>query len=144
MKKKVVYVVVMIEADLRQLKDSTYAVEPLGVYTTPEEAQKYVDELEDITPESTNLETAYDVFEFELDAEPLMLAWLKKQDDLNRKAIEDAVIDLMKEGLVDQLIGEDGRFYYTLTDRGQKSFDEMKNDIPSNVKKFFKKDKDND
>ena len=41
---------------------------------------------------------------------------------------------LMKKGYVDQLVGEDGHFYYTLTDFGK---DQMKS-IPEQIKKFFK------
>ena len=51
------------------------------------------------------------------------------------QTIQDAVLKLMKDGLVDQLIGEDGNFYYTLTDVGK---DKMKS-MPENIKKFFRK-----
>ena len=44
-------------------------------------------------------------------------------------------MELMNKGYVDQLIGEDGNFYYTLTDMGK---DKMKS-MPEQIKKFFRK-----
>ena len=46
--------------------------------------------------------------------------------------LSDQLIKLMNEGLVDQLVGEDGHFYYRLTDSGKKI-------AIKNRKKFFGK-----
>ena len=40
----------------------------------------------------------------------------------------------MKEGVLDQLVGEDGRFYYKLTEKGKK----RSKDISKDLKKFFR------
>ena len=139
-----VYVVVMIEADLKQMKDETYAVEPLGVYSSSQKALDYINELEKVNPISERYETVFDIFEFDMDKEPLMLKWMAKQKEIKERTIQDAVVDLMKEGMIDQLIGEDGHFYYVLTDLGKKSFDEMRKGVPEQIKKFLRKNQEED
>ena len=96
-----------------------------------------VSELEDNTTNTKEafIETAYDIFEFKVDEKPILLSWLKKEKEIFEESIQDAIINLMKKGYIDQLIGEDGNFYYTLTDIGKS---EMKS-IPEQVRKFFKK-----
>lgn len=130
-----VYVIVMISSQGKQ--DLSFSVEPLGVYSELEIAMDYVDKLETATTNDKSMfeETVYDVMEFDMDGEPLMLSWLKKEKKMLEDTIQDAVLKLMQDGLVDQLIGEDGHFYYTLTEIGKAK---MKN-MPENIKKFFRK-----
>ena len=118
-------------------QDPSFSVEPLGVYSELEIAMDYVDKLETATTNDKSMfdETVYDIMEFDMDGEPLMLSWLKKEKQMLEQTIQDAVLKLMQDGLVDQLIGEDGNFYYTLTDVGK---DKMKS-MPENIKKFFRK-----
>ena len=120
-------------------KESSFSVEPLGVYSELEIAMDYINKLESSTINDKSMfeETIYDVMEFDMDGEPLMLSWLKKEKEMLENSIQEAVLDLMKQGLVDQLIGEDGHFYYTLTDVGK---DKMKS-MPEQIKKFFRKGK---
>lgn len=138
--KRKVYVIVMIEGDL---EEHGFAVEPLGVFSSEKKAIKYAKELQDLTPKN-GAEVVYDVFDFGLDDEPFMLAFMKKQKEISDDLAQEMIIDLMKEGMVDQLIGEDGRFYYTLTKLGQKMFNEMKTGVPENVKKFLRKRQNDD
>ena len=112
----------------------SYSVEPLGIYSTLEEALDYSGQLEENTPKSSSIETVYDVFEFTLGEEPTLLKFLKAQQKMVEESVQESIITLMKKGYVDQLIGEDGHFYYTLTDFGK---DQMKS-IPEQIKKFFK------
>lgn len=130
-----VYIIVMISSQGKQ--DPSFSVEPLGVYSELEIAMDYVDKLETATTNDKSMfdETVYDIMEFDMDGEPLMLSWLKKEKQMLEQTIQDAVLKLMQDGLVDQLIGEDGNFYYTLTDVGK---DKMKS-MPENIKKFFRK-----
>ena len=128
-----VYAIVSITAEGKLIPN--YSVEPLGIYSTLEEALDYVDQLEESTPKSPSIETAYDVFEFELGKEPTLLKYLKAQQKIVEESIQESIMGLMKKGYVDQLIGEDGHFYYTLTDFGK---DQIKS-IPEQIKKFFKK-----
>ena len=128
-----VYAIVSITAEGKLIPN--YSVEPLGIYSTLEEALDYVDQLEESTPKSPSIETAYDVFEFELGKEPTILKYLKAQQKIVEESIQESIMGLMKKGYVDQLVGEDGHFYYTLTDFGK---DQIKS-IPEQIKKFFKK-----
>ena len=132
-----VYVIVMISSQGKQ--DPSFSVEPLGVYSELEIAMDYVYKLESATTNDKSMfeETVYDVMEFDMDDEPLMLSWLKKEKQMLEDTIQEAVLKLMQDGLVDQLIGEDGHFYYTLTDIGK---DKMKS-MPEQIKKFFRKGK---
>ena len=138
--KKKVYVVVMIEGD----EEGGLAVEPLGVYSEEETAIKYAKDLDALIPEDDEFRPVYDVFDFYLDGEPFMLKFMKKQKEVQTDLVQEMIIDLMKEGMVDQLIGEDGHFYYTLTELGQKTYNEMKGGVPENVKKFLRKRQEED
>lgn len=131
-----VYVIVMIVSEGTTIKPS-FSVEPLGVYSDVELALDYINKLEKLTTDDNSMfkETVYDIMEFDMDGEPLMLSWLQKEKQMLEQTIQDAVLKLMQDGLVDQLIGEDGNFYYTLTDVGK---DKMKS-MPENIKKFFRK-----
>ena len=131
-----VYIIVMIVSEGTTIKPS-FSVEPLGVYSDVELALDYINKLEKLTTDDNSMfkETVYDIMEFDMDGEPLMLSWLQKEKQMLEQTIQDAVLKLMQDGLVDQLIGEDGNFYYTLTDVGK---DKMKS-MPENIKKFFRK-----
>lgn len=143
MKAKRVYVLVMIEGSIDNGPES-FAIEPLGVFTSEKKAMRYVEEMYEATPKSDDVEIAYDIFDFDLDVKPFMLSFLEKQKEVQKDLVQDMIIDLMKEGMVDQLIGEDGHFYYTLTDLGQKTYNEMKGGVPENVKKFLRKKHEED
>ena len=132
----VVYVIVSIINEGK--KEPTFSVEPLGVYTELEQAVEYVNELDNSTVQDSSMfiETIYDILEFQLDERPLILDWLKKEKQLYVDKIEKNLIELMRKGYVDQLVGEDGHFYYTLTESGKEVF----KGIPKQIKKFFRKD----
>ena len=132
-----VYIIVMISSEGKQ--DPSFSVEPLGVYSELEMALDYVNKLESTTTNNKSMfeEIVYDVMEFDMDNEPLMLSWLKKEKQILEDNIQDAILQLMQDGLVDQLIGEDGHFYYTLTDIGKEKMKSM----PEQIKKFFRKGK---
>tara|TARA_A100001515_G_scaffold144238_1_gene147724 strand:+ start:277 stop:621 length:345 start_codon:yes stop_codon:yes gene_type:complete len=94
------------------------SIETIGVYSTKKNALR---ELGRLPPETLDL--VYNIETFEIDAEPIDIF----------KDVYDDVKDLMDKGLIDQLVGEDGRFYYVLTEAGK--------DIAKAVKK--KKEDDN-
>jgi len=69
----------------------------------------------------------------------MLLDFLEKREEVKNETLSDILIGLMKKGLVDQLIGEDGNFYYVLTDLGKET---SKNKlIPEHIKKYFIKRK---
>ena len=53
------------------------------------------------------------------------------EQDVATKTI--VCLDLMKKGIIDQLIGEDGHFYYKLTKR-EKPKEETRNSQTMNIK----------
>jgi hypothetical protein len=75
-----------------------YLIEVIGVYSSEELAESKVDELQETETLS------YFIQEIEMDAPPI----------LTEEEVEDALQGLMDMGVVDQLIGEDGNFYYTI------------------------------
>lgn len=134
-----VYALVMITGDE---ETTALGIEPVGIYSTMELAFEYLEKLEKAAPKIKG-EYIFDIFEYSLDEEPLILGFFKikkEQQTIKEEAIQELIIELMKEGLVDQLIGEDGHFYYKLTEKGK----ERSKNIPKQIKQFFKdKDKDN-
>lgn len=130
------FVIVLIE----KFKDS-YSIEPVGVYTDLEIALDYTDQLEDITrpqKDSKNKKpfAIFDILEFEFDKKPILLEFLEKDKDRLESGVEKMLIKLMKKGFVDQLIGEDGYFYYILTESGKKAI----KGLPPHIRKYFDKD----
>ena len=131
--KDAVYLIVMVDIKTKSEDNLIPSLEPIAVCKDLETALEYIIQLEELTSSSTD--AVFDVFEFELDAKPLMLEVLEKQQKDIEKAISQSIMDLMKEGMVDQLIGEDGNFYYTLTDLGKKAGE----NLPDKFKKFFRR-----
>lgn len=128
------YIILLIVAN-----DHTMSMEPVGVYSSAKKALKHVKNLENLTAtDEEENEIIYDIIEYNVDEDPPLLEWLKRQKEQHEKQIEEAVVDLMKKGMIDQLIGEDGNFYYTLTDLGKEATEQ--GGVAKNFKKFFKKD----
>lgn len=136
----VVYCITMISQTVRDGELDDISIDCIAVYSNKKKAVEVAKEMEDnhIKVGLTD-ECVYDVFEFTLDAEPMLLAFqrkkLKQIEETNDK-VDEALTELMRTGHIEQLIGEDGHFYYELTSNGRK---EAKK-IPELVKKLFKKD----
>ena len=129
----IAYVIILIE----KFKDS-YSVEPVGVYTDLEVALDYTDKLEDMIKPPKGSKKPYaifDILEFEIDKKPMLLEYMQKDKDRLENGVEKMLVKLMKKGLVDQLIGEDGHFYYVLTDSGKKII----KGLPPHIRKYFDK-----
>ena len=128
------YVIILIE----KFKDS-YSVEPVGVYTDLEVALDYTDQLEEMVTPSKGSKIPYamfDILEFEFDRKPILLEFMEKDKNRLENGVEKMLIKLMKKGLVDQLIGEDGHFYYVLTDSGKKII----KGLPPHIRNYFDRD----
>ncbi len=135
MSSKTVYCVTMIT----QLDDNI-SIDCVAVYSDKDTAIEIAKEMEDNHQKlGFSGESIYDVFDFTLDEEPILLDFqrkrLKQIAETNDK-VDEALTELMNSGLVEQLIGEDGHFYYELTSEGRGVSDK----IPALVKKLFKKD----
>ncbi len=90
----------------------SFSVETVGIYSTQTKA---MEALRGLPPESHNM--VYNISEFEVDAAP------SNSFDYSKE-----VKNLMDLGIIDQLVGEDGHFYYKLTDKGKEiAKDQRKN-----------------
>jgi fibronectin type 3 domain-containing protein len=132
-----IFAVVMITFDM--VSDSM-SIEPVGVCSTLKKALAYSLELEDLTERNKNVELTFDVLEFKIDESPFILDFLRKRKSKVEKDTDEAIIKLMKTGIVDQLVGEDGNFYYTLTEKGKDKIKGM--NLPKYISKLFKKKND--
>tara|TARA_Y100000310_G_scaffold159505_1_gene159066 strand:+ start:230 stop:580 length:351 start_codon:yes stop_codon:yes gene_type:complete len=81
------------------------SIETIGMYTTKLRAIQAMEKL----PAPTD-ELVYNIEQFKVDDEPRDIFQDSHQD----------VKRLMDEGIIDQLVGEDGRFYYVLTQLGNE------------------------
>ena len=126
-----IYVLVIIELT----DEDILLVEPVGVYTDLDEAMKYSAECQLLLTSTASSQTMFDVLEFSLGAKPPMLSFLEKTKSRLENNLSKTLIKLMKRGLIDQLIGEDGHFYYILTKEGEK----LKGGFPEDIKKHFRK-----
>jgi len=81
------------------------SIETIGIYTTKFRAINAMEKL----PAPTD-ELVYNIEQFKVDDEARDIFKDNDQD----------VKRLMDEGIIDQLVGEDGRFYYVLTPLGNE------------------------
>lgn len=136
-----VFALVMVTYDTMS---GSMGIEPIGMYSSIKKALKYATELESATNRSkTTLsqeECMFDVLEFRLDEKPPILDLLKKRKLELEKDVDRTIIKLMKGGILDQLIGEDGNFYYTLTKKGEQRIEGM--NLPKHIYKLFKRKDD--
>lgn len=134
-KKKEVYCVVMVA----QVTELECSVDCVAVFDDMEIAIETAKEMQDnheIIGFET--ETVYDVLPYKLNAEPMLLQFQRariKQIQVTNDKVDEVLSKLMRDGYVDQLVGEDGRFYYELTREGKEESEK----IPELVKKFFKR-----
>lgn len=105
------------------IKSGIVSVETIGVYSSKSTAEKFKRKIEKANPALFKSVNRTDVCELTisplmLDDEPVLFS---EPIDL-----EEITYSLMNKGLVDQLIGEDGNFYYILTDLGKQSVKRMR------------------
>ena len=136
-KTKSIFVLVCVEITLDTTLGNSYSIEPVGVFDDLGEAIEYATKLEDIHQSPENVDTSYDVLDFNLNEKPKILSFLERKTKSLEDEITSVLISLMKKGYVEQLIGDDGRFYYELTDKGQGIAEEM----PKLVKELFRRNR---
>jgi len=111
-------------------KSDSIAIDPVSVHSDLEVAMNYAEKLEGFNKTNNflqpmGIENTYDVLEFYLDEPPMLLTLFENKKKELEESVEKTIISLMKKGIVDQLIGEDGYFYYKLTDKGKIKLDDM-------------------
>lgn len=93
----------------------SFSIEAIGVYSSEDAALEAIGTLPDETDDYV-----YIIETFNLDEDP--------RNFISEADVMDEVKNLMDEGLVDQLIGEDGEFYYTLTEAGKEIGDNLQDE----------------
>ena len=120
--------------------DKLYSMEPIGSYKDMGTALKYVAKLESVWKKMDHgkyEESSFDIIDVEVGEEPYLLGHLKEMNETAHDMMDNELRRLMKQGLVEQLVGEDGHFYYELTDKG-KDFTKNRSGGPSkDWKEFF-------
>ena len=128
---KKIYVVLMVIA-----KDEFFSIEPIGVYSSLKRASENMKECNKYISPHSSKSTAFEIIDMELNAEANFLTWYKEAVDM----LDNETKSLMDKGYIDQLVGEDGEFYYTLTDKGKKIEKYIKSVVP-NVNEDDEEDK---
>ena len=123
-------------------KSDSIAIDPVSVHSDLEVAMNYAEKLERFNKTNNFLqpmgvENTYDVLEFYLDEPPMLLTLFENKKKELEESVEKTIISLMKKCIVDQLIGEDGYFYYKLTDKGKIKLDDM--DLNPLIRKILKR-----
>ena len=90
---------------IRSIDDGVFSMEAIGLYSSEKKAIEAITSLPDETDNYV-----YNIEEFELDANPRNFL----------DGLADDLKQLMDLGVVDQLVGEDGEFYYTVTEAGEE------------------------
>jgi len=129
-----IFVLVCIEIHLNTKAGNSCSIEPVGVFEDLEEAIDYASKLEDIHQSPENVDTSYDILDFNLNEKPQILSFLEKTTRSLEDEITLVLMSLMDKGYVEQLIGDDGRFYYELTEKGEGIAEEM----PKLVRELFR------
>jgi len=91
-------------------EDGTYSI--IGVFDNEKRAIKTAEALY----EEKNQQIYYFIEEYEVNH-----VYPPDEDYLRKK--EEAIEELVKEGVLDYTIGEDGRFYFSLTEKGKRELE---------------------
>ena len=139
-----VFIIVMVSYDNDV---DSIAIDPVSVHSELEVAMDYCEKLEEFNKtnnffKTNGVEVTYDVLEFTIDEPPMLLTLLEKKKKALEENVEKTIMSLMKEGIVDQLIGEDGYFYYKLTKKGREKLEDM--NINPIVRKILKREDEED
>ena len=106
----IIYVLETVRSNEKTGIDGIFSIESIGVYSSEAKALEAIKEL---PPEGDDF--VYNIQDFELDSSANNFM---DEVELELKAMMDL-------GVVDQLVGEDGKFYYELTDAGEEIADNL-------------------
>ena len=118
---KKIYIVLMVIG-----KDEFFSIEPIGVYSSLKRASENMKECRKYISPHNSKSTAFEVIDLELNAEAKFLTWYNEAADI----LDNETKLLMDKGYIDQLVGEDGEFYYIVTDKGKKIEKYIKSVVP--------------
>jgi len=99
------------------MENSSY---PMGFYDSEDEAIDWCSELNKVLNGQDKITTHFDVYEVACNIKPPFFEEYAKVRAEEADRNDESLKSLMDKGHIDQLIGEDGEFYYKLTDKGKE------------------------
>lgn len=93
--------------------------EPIGAYSTEEEAQKWLEAAHDRFTADT---VVFNIIPVKLDDKPPILEFSEEMMD---KSVAHQLFDLYDKDVFDQMVDEDGNFTYQLKGKYQKSMEKI-------------------
>ena len=119
---KKLYILIMVVA-----KDEFFSIEPIGVYSSLKIANKNMKECQKYISPAHEKATAFEVIDMIMNEEASFLQWYKEAANM----LDNETKSLMDKGYIDQLIGEDGEFYYNITEKGEKLEKYIRSVVPN-------------
>ena len=119
---KKLYILLMVVA-----KDEFFSIEPVGVYSSLKMANKNMKECQKYISPAHTKATAFEVIDMIMNEEASFLQWYKEAANI----LDNETKSLMDKGYIDQLIGEDGEFYYNITEKGEKLEKYIRSVVPN-------------
>jgi len=123
----IMYVIVRVE-DV----GGTFTVDPCGIYTDEGDAFDWIEKLEELNKNPDAV--VFDALEFEVDEEPPILGSMQTDRQALIDHTDKTLHSLLQRGMIEQLVGEDGKFYYEMTSKGATT---MKGIPGKEIKKFI-------
>ena len=117
------YVLVMIT--FQEPPDVLFVSEVVGVYSSLKRGMSELIKLEQKIEKANIDDILYDLVAFVVDEDPQLTEYLDEKIDTDEIAVE-----FMKKGYVEQLIGDDGKFYYKVTEKGSSYENYIKSFLP--------------
>jgi len=108
-------------------KDEFFSIEPVGVYSSLKMANKNMKECQKYISPAHTKATAFEVIDMIMNEEASFLQWYKEAANI----LDNETKSLMDKGYIDQLIGEDGEFYYDITEKGEKLEKYIRSVVPN-------------
>ena len=119
---KKLYILIMVVA-----KDEFFSIEPVGVYSSLKMANKNMKECQKYISPAHEKTTAFEVIDMIMNEQASFIDWYKEAVDM----LDNETKSLMDKGYIDQLIGEDGEFYYNITEKGEKLEKYIRSVVPN-------------
>ena len=108
-------------------KDEFFSIEPVGVYSSLKMANKNMKECQTYISPAHEKTTAFEVIDMIMNQEASFIEWYKEAANI----LDNETKSLMDKGYIDQLIGEDGEFYYDITEKGEKLEKYIRSVVPN-------------
>jgi len=97
-------------------KGENFIIEGVGIYSSEKKAEYFRAMCEkELTDEEREC-IMFEYREIELNQEPEFV--MSQQEHLD--IVSESLTEMVKEDLLDQLVGEDGDFYYRITEKGKE------------------------